>query len=414
MEFEILDIKEIDHRKWYLCKGNLLKYLNSLKENFYEYAIQRRIVKNQYLDSIYKTIKIGDPLPVITLTVKDPELLIEAGNMANVDMRKVEILDGLQRTFRLWSYKIVSEMYRQSEEKDVTEFAKKLKVENDIFFESGVLSTGLIRSLIKSDEINQIEQVFDKFDVYFIIWAGLKEDEIINKMLVLNAGQKSVSKTHQFELLFLNFYNDIRSKNGKIKLYREKEKNAGDIKKGAREIGEFMFSSIIVSLQSFVEMKPLRVSTEDLIEDGTDKELQSNFYEIVFSEEFLNFFLSELLKVDAAICEKHIEKGKEWFVKDTTLSGVFAGVGKHIGINETWDKKQLIEESQGAFDLLRLKIQAIGFDLGGFNEEYSKFLSSSVNIGNYIRKVVMNYTEKLLDGEEVEWKKIFDEQKPRR
>lgn len=414
MEVEILKSKTIEHRTWYLCQGNLLNYLDSLKNNFYEFAIQRRIVKNQYLDTLYKTIKSGDPIPMITLTYKHKTLELKKDNIAEIDMKEVEILDGLQRTFRLWAYKILSERYNGQEDKAIIEFAKKLKEENDLFFESGVLSTTLIRSLISKGEIKSIKNVFSKFDVYFIVWSGLEEKEVIEKMLVLNAGQKAVSKTHQFELLFLHFYDELIGKQHQIKLHREKEKATSDVKKGVREVGEFMFSSVIVALQSFVEMKPLRVSTDDLIGKETEEETAQDIYESVFSSEFIKIYIEQLYNIDKAIAEKDLLKGKEWFVKDTSLSGVFAAVGKHIKIDKDWTKKELIKFATEGFISLRDKVIENGFNLSEFTNEYNNLSSRDVNIGNFIRKVIMNYTYEMLQGNNPEWKVIFETSKLKR
>lgn len=414
MELEILKTKTIEHRTWYLCQGNLLNYLDCLKTNFYDFAIQRRIVKNQYLDSLYKTIKSGDPIPMITLTYKHKTLEMKKGNLADIDMEQIEILDGLQRTFRLWAYKILAERYNGEEDREIIEFAKKLKQENDLFFESGVLSTTLIRSLISKGEIKSIKNVFSDFDVFFIVWSGLEEKEVIEKMLVLNAGQKAVSKTHQFELLFLHFYDELIRKQHLVKLHREKEKSTSDVKKGIREVGEFMFSSVIVALQSFVEMKPLRVSTDDLIGIEPQEETEPDIYESVFSSEFIKLYIDELYNLDKAVAEKDLQKGKEWFVKDTSLSGVFAAVGKHIKINKDWTKNELAEFATEGFNSLRDKIIENGFNLSDFTEEYNNLSSRDVNIGNFIRKVIMNYTYEMLQGNKPEWKAIFETSKSKR
>ncbi|HYV92757.1 MAG TPA: hypothetical protein VE978_13260 [Chitinophagales bacterium] len=414
MEVKILASKVIEHRTWYLCSGNLLVYLDSLKDNFYEFAIQRRIVKNQYLDFLYYSIKDGDPIPLITLTTKQQKLEVNKSGISEVDMQAVEILDGLQRTFRLWAYKILSEKYNGETDKAITEFAKRLKEENDLFFETGVLSTSLIRSFITSNEIIEVKKVFSGFEIYLVVWSGLKEKEIIEKMLVLNAGQKAVSKTHQFELLFLHFYDEIRASQPKVNLLREKEKKASEVKKGNRDLGEFMFSSVIVALQSFVEKKPLRVSTEDLIGLEPEEETKAKVYESVFSSEFIKDYLSQLYTLDEAVYENDKDRGKEWFVKDTSLSGVFAAVGKYINIDDEWDKSALRKAANEGFKVLRNNILHRGFKLKEFTNEYNTLSSRSGNIGNIIRKVVMNYTFELLQGNNPEWKDIFDKSKERK
>lgn len=414
MKIEVLKTKAIGHRNWYLCQGNLLEYLESLKPSFYDFAIQRRIVHNQYLDYLYQTVQSGDPIPMITLTYNNPVLEVSNSAKAEIDMMKVEILDGLQRTFRLWCYKILSDRYKGETDKSIIDFAKKLKEENELFFESGVISTGLIRSLIANGEINRIRSVFNSYEIFFIVWAGLEEEEVIDKMLVLNAGQKAVTKTHQFELLFLHYYDNILQQQKDIRIFREKDRESTNIKKGNRNLGEFMFSSIIVALQSFVEMRPLRISTDDFTWPEEDVETASNVYKSVFSIDFIDYYLKELYQIDEIVNKSDSVLGKEWFVKDTTLSGVFAAVGKYININNEWNKDQLADNAATGFSCLKQKITATGFDLPAFTKEYNVLSSRQVNIGNFIRKAIMNYTYDLLQGYSPEWNAIFEKTKERR
>lgn len=414
-KLEVLASKPIAHRTWYLCRGNLLEYLNSLKKEFYEFAIQRRIVKNQYLDVLYETILSGDPLPIITLTYRKEitEKLTNGIGAIEIEMDEAEILDGLQRTFRLWAYKIVSEKYTANRGLSVTDLAKKIKADNHLFFETGVISTGLIKELISKSQMEEIPNAYDGYETYFVIWSGLKENEIIKKMLVLNAGQKAVSKTHQFELLFLHFYEEIIKTQKKIKLVKEKDVNSNEVKKGNREIGQFMFSSIIVALQSFVEQKPLRISTEGLFEElVAEVDTKQAVYDSVFSSDFIKLFLDQLFEIDKTIEEKENAQGKEWFVKDTSLSGVFAALGRRIKIDEKWSEKELAEFAGKGFNELKDAIITKGFNLKQFTEQYNNMSSRSVNIGNFIRKVIMEYTFELLDGREPTWSEIFEKSKP--
>lgn len=414
MKLEILDRKKIDNRNWYLCKGNLLIYLQNLKSDFYEFAIQRKIVRNQYLDKLYTTIKAGDPLPSITLTYKALELDDMEGKNASINLENIEILDGLQRSFRLWAYLRISDLYKSIKPTNYRDFAKEIKLAHPLFFDSGVISTRLLRNMLEENELDKIEDTFSGFDMYFTIWSGLNEKEVIQKMLVLNAGQKSVTKTHQFELLFLHFFDSIQASNLTIDLYREKDPKANDIKRGKRELGEFMFSSVIVALQSFVEEKPLRVSTEKLIENEfEDSETKYSVYDMVFNSEYLFFYLEELIKLDNAVIHSE-QVGKEWFSKDTTLSGVFAALGKKSNISEIENEADLLRISKETFNLLNQRIEEVGFKLEMFTSEYNILSSRSVNIGTFIRKVVMEYTLSLLNNENPDWQNIFNKVKENR
>lgn len=408
MEFkiEILEQKDINGRPWLLCKGKLKEYLESLKDSFYDFAIQRRIVKNQYLDSLFQTIKRKEPIPIITLTYNAKKLSINDRSLS-IDMNKVEILDGLQRTFRLWSYKKIGEAYNPDYKDKIIDFIKSVKQvkDYDLMFDSGVISSSVIKELIKANDIESIDEYYKDFDIYFIIWAGLDDYEVVRKMLVLNAGQKQVSKVHQFELLFLHIWDELKN-NSKIKIIREKEPNAFAVKKGEKEIGEFMFSSVIVAMMSLIEKKPLRVATENLITEDFD-EPDSELYQKVFKQPFVDRFLNNLFKMDSSISLKEGVYGKAWFVKDTSLSGFFAAIGKHIDISSNWTDKELEIKVDSAIQNLEDLIKEEGLKLVDFKNEYDSFSSRNVNIGNHIRKVIAFHIEEVLNGSNPLWKDSF-------
>ena len=86
MNITILREKELQNgKKWYLAVCNLLEYMESLKDEFFNYDIQRRIVKNSYLDKLWTTISSGDPLPSITLTANVSEDVKKGIDNSRVD-----------------------------------------------------------------------------------------------------------------------------------------------------------------------------------------------------------------------------------------------------------------------------------------------------------------------------------------
>lgn len=165
-----------------------------------------------------------------------------------------------------------------------------------------------------------------------------------------------------------------------------------------------MFSSLIVALQSFVEGRPLRVSAEKMIDIEFDENnSEDNFiFEEVFNNKFILFFLNEIYKLDKIISQE--SKGKEWFSKDTTLSGIFAGIGSIVKLNST---ENIYDSSKKTFELLNNKIENYTFNLGEFTKEYNELSSRNVNIGNFIRKAIMNYVIELLRNNEPNWSNIF-------
>lgn len=409
MKVKILDFKTLDDRQWMLCRGNLSEYLESLKKDFYNFSIQRKIVKNQYLDTLVTTIKQGDPIPLITLTYNQKSLNPVLGDVVTINMENVEILDGLQRTFRLWAHDVLIKEFYKRNIAEPTVFAKEIKNQYPIFFDTGILSLTKVKNFYPANEFLQIKNAFKDFDIYFIVWINLSPKKVIHKMLVLNAGQRSVSKTHQFELLFLYLWEDLQKEKLGITLYREKDEDANKVKAGERNAGDYMFTSVIVGLRSYLEKKPLRVSIGDLdVQELSQEDSSGGINEEVFNADFIRSFLKHIKEIDEAIITKEGEEGKKWFVKDTTLSGVLAGLGEYAEINENSSIDYLNDLTEKKFKELLQKSTEVGFNLSEFKEQYNVLSSRSVNIGNFIRKVIMNYTVSLLKGEQPSWEKIFN------
>ena len=99
MKFQLLMSKSLysGRVQWRLAKCNLYEYLSELKKDFFDFDVQRRIVSNSYLDKIGESILEGEPLPAFTLTSEE----IDDAN-SEVNLKNTDILDGLQRTYRLW------------------------------------------------------------------------------------------------------------------------------------------------------------------------------------------------------------------------------------------------------------------------------------------------------------------------
>lgn len=407
---KILDCKALDGKTWLLCKGNLFDYLDELKAEFYNFSIQRKIVKNQYLDAIVTTVKQGDPIPVITLTYEDKDFNAGLAKDLSIDMGKVEILDGLQRTFRLYVHKVMAEKFLKETdggEQEIANFTKILKDERPEYFDTGVLSYAKIKSLY-ADGFTALLDTFKAFDVYFVVWLNLTPPQIIHKMLLLNAGQRSVTKTHQFELLFLYLWEELQHKSS-IKLYREKQKEATAIKNGNRQVGEYIFSSVIVALRSYFERKPLRVSIDDLdFDEYYLEKISSDVNEHVFQAQFVGMFLDKIKELDAIVNSIEPEFGLKWFVKDTTLSGMLAAMGEFVGMNMESPLGKISDQTDYVFDLLKEKLVNGSLKLKEFNSQYDVMSSRSVNIGNFIRKVVAHYILELLNDQNPTWENSFN------
>ncbi len=405
-EIDILDIKDLNDSLWILSKGNLYEYLKNLKPSFFEYIIQRKIVKNKYLNSLVNTILAGEPVPVITLTTEKKLQFIKDKN-GEIDMNEVEILDGLQRTFRLWVYyKIIIE-HKSNDSLQPIDFAKHIKFTYPIFFDSGVMTLTKIKDFFTNNAFDKIENAFKVFEIYFFIWSGLSPNKAIHKMLVLNAGQRPVSVSHQYELLFLYVWDEVKGASG-IKLFRDRDPIANKIKQGDRIVGQYMFTSVIAGLRSFLENKPKKISIEDLeIDDLQQGENALEINEGVFTKPYIQVFLDKLIQIDRKIFDKEGDNGLKWFSRDISISGLFAGVGKYAQVKISMPISEIQMLTIRACDDLIFGIENYGLTLTEFQNEYYGLQTRTINLGNYARNIIMEYIYDLLNGNRPSWSGLF-------
>lgn len=397
MNITILKEKELQNgKKWYLAVCNLLEYIESLKDNFFNYDIQRRIVKNSYLDKLWTTISSGDPLPSITLTGNVKE------NVDNSSVEDFEILDGLQRSFRLWAIKYLNDLIKRAKTQDVRVMIEEMKKDENgnRLLDSKVINRSILRKLLTDENINieNLMKCYAQQDIILNIWSGLNDEEIINKMLTLNAGQRSVSSTHQFELMFLHYFKKLEVPKG-VQIIRERDDEYFSVKKKERKCGQFLMSSIIIAIQSLIERKPVRIQTvNDLrTNDSVVEESSASF----FTKDNLEAFINQLLKLDKKFDNDQIGS---WIMKDTTLSGLFAAIGAVYNQEWTYNVPSML-------DFIHKKITVLNdenINYSEFNDAYNNLSSVTVNIGNAVRKAVYIYFKNLFLNKPMSWQEAFN------
>ena len=402
MNITILREKELQNgKKWYLAVCNLLEYMESLKDEFFNYDIQRRIVKNSYLDKLWTTISSGDPLPSITLTANVSEDVKKGIDNSRVD--EFEILDGLQRSFRLWAIKYLDDLLKRlNTQEDVSVLIKAMREDENgkRLLDSKVINRSILRKLLNDDKIN-IENLMNCYaqqDIVLNIWSGLNDEEIINKMLTLNAGQRSVSSTHQFELMFLHYFKKLEVPKG-VQIIRERDDEYFLVKKKERKCGQFLMSSIIIALQSLIERKPVRIQTVNAlrINDSVVEESSASF----FTKDNLETFINLLLELDKKFDNDQIGS---WIMKDTTLSGLFAAIGAVYDQKRTCNVPSML-------DFIRKKITVLNDENINYNKfqgAYNNLPSVTVNIGNAVRKAVYIYFKNLFLNKPMSWQEAFN------
>ncbi len=409
MKLEVLDTKVVNGNTWALCKGNLLEYLKSLKPNFFEFSVQRKIVSNVYLDNIYSSIEKGEPFPPVTLMYSRTIQKDSKGRIIDITSNGIEILDGLQRTYRLWVLLYFYELIKESKASDLKSLAEAAKKtpQGEIVLQNRFITPKLIKSLFNKENgkmyIESLIESYSQFEVYFYIWTGLNDSAIIRRMLILNAGQKSVSSTHQFELLFLHFFEDEKlGYNKNVSLVREKDPRYRNVQRGNRTCGEYLMSSIVIALQSFINGKQLRIMPSNLINLDDNKLLNNQNLENYFNAQTLSEFINHVYALGKKLSLKS-DGYIKWYGKDTVLSGVFGAMG-------AISKEQNVEVKVSDIDSF---IEIIDnskdpFELGKYDDAYeNKLVSKNVNVGNAVRKAIFNYTKDLLMGKTPDWERAF-------
>ena len=224
-------------------------------------------------------------------------------------------------------------------------------------------------------------------------------------MLILNAGQKQVSSTHQFELLFLHFFEDqkLHYDQQKIMLVREKDLRFRSVQRGERDKGEFLMSSVVIALQSFINGRQLRISAVNKINLDDNKLLNHEKLEQYFNADTLSEFITHLYNLGDLLSIKSPEY-IHWYGKDTVLSGIFGAMGAFL-----LDKGYNTDVSAIGWLMLEIDRYNDPFHLLDYYDAYSnKLASTKVNVGNAVRKAIFNYTKELLTMGHSDWNRQFD------
>lgn len=400
MNIRIYDQKQIEKTGniWYIGAGNLYEYLVSLRSDFFDYKIQRRLVANKYLDSLYKTIEQGEPIPAVTLITDKP--LTASEGKAVVDMKSMDILDGLQRTYRLWVIFKLGHLADELSEKSFDGILSYIKQHEPELLELDFVNIRFLRLMAEPRNtgiyLDYLIGKMKEFDLTFTIWSGLSEDDIVKKMLILNAGQKPVSVTHQSEIIFMRFFNknELNLLNGKIRLYREKDSEYSRIRKGLRKVGEYVMSSVVIALLSYISKRPMRVSLDKIVRWDSENFFDSEMTGVFFNSRYLSNFLIRLYDIDEVLSARS-DAMKVWIGKDTTLSGLYAALG----------------ECMVEIDSISSKLRLIDFRLDEFESEYGRLSSVRINVGNEVRKAIYRYTQAGLRRQPIQWSVAFGNDK---
>jgi hypothetical protein len=234
--------------------------------------------------------------------------------------------------------------------------------------------------------------------VIFNVWYNLSDEDVVKLMLILNAGQKSVSSIHQYELIYLRYFEHNKlNLPPKVKILRQREQSYAIIRTAEREIGTFALSSVMVAFQSYYKGKPLRVKQVNKIDFNDD--VISSYFTNGMGSDALSNFIKCLYSLDSKIACIN-SYSKTWIAKDTTLSGIFAAIGQLTDANIDYDDFTFAEKYIES-------IQVEDLALDNFRSAYDSLSSVRVNVGSVVRNAIYKAFLTYVPGKQISWSNLF-------
>jgi hypothetical protein len=266
------------------------EYLLLIGDDFDKYAIQRKREKHRAYARMKSDIVKGALLPTITLAVS-PE-------------RVPEILPLL-------------------ENKDFDEIAKAVCVQGKVNILDGLQRTYILKDLSKEGH------TFVKGQFLLLeFWLEHNIQNLIYRIIVLNAGQKPMSMRHQIEVLFATFKDMLENEIEGLELYQEKE--------GARRTKprKYALDRIVTAYQSYLSQSP-EIHKENIVaQQLVEEDILSDDEESLGSK-FNNFkkYLNVHAELDDEICRIYngsqgegIPTGLAWFGNENVMNSFFAAL----------------------------------------------------------------------------------------
>lgn len=339
------------------------EFLSLVGSEFESFAIQRRREKHKTYERMKKDLIAGALLPSITLAVKPERVAAIRPMHAASDYQQlaislsqpggVNILDGLQRTYII---------------KDLQDEGVELNADQTLHLE---------------------------------FWLEESINNLVYRIIVLNAGQKPMSMRHQIELLFSTLKQRLEDKIPSLEIYRERDQTR------RRRSRKFALDRLASAYQSYITRSP-EVSRENVVAqqiieadamDASEEELTTEF------NSFLRL-LARYCDLDDHVCRIYVQQddeaemptGANWFGSENVLQSFFAANSQYA-VSELQKTR-----SDKALDhlLSALAASSQGDDPLGLRrllEIQQGFNPRKVNIGAATRKLLMNGFKELMRNE---------------
>ncbi len=326
-------------------------YLKLVSEDFDKFAIQRRREKHKAYVRMKNDIIKGGLLPSITLAVNPSRVaeLLPLSKQEQLDdlavaltvPGQVNILDGLQRTY------ILHDLAREGFE-----------------FKEG-----------------------QKLSLEF--WLEAQVQNLIYRIIVLNAGQKPMSMRHQIEVLFSTFKEIFEREIPNIELYQER-----DVMRRNRA-RKYSLERLVTAYQCFLTKSP-EIQKENVVAQQIMEENILSESEEILGEQFSLFqgYLRKYADIDEDLCRIYdgsrgssIPTGTNWFGSENVMNAFFAAMSD---FGSTEQRRTRIDS---ALERLRAVLQGSNpgedpLGLSVFQDVVQGFNTRKVNVGFATRKLL--------------------------
>lgn len=328
------------------------EYLNLVGMDFDKFSIQRRREKHPAYARMKEDIKRGALLPTITLSVlpnlaAELKQLCDQGDLLTLANRlgtsgEVNILDGLQRTY------------------------------------------------ILQDLATEGHQFIANQTVHLEIRLEENLDNLIYRIIVLNAGQKPMSMRHQVEVLFSAFKTPLESEIRGLDLFLE-----NDSSRRTRP-GKYALDRVASAYHAFL-LRSSEVEKQNIIAQKISEESVLAQDEEALGADFSLFrrYLAAYVNLDNHICRiydgtnQRTPTGLTWFGSENVMNAFFAAVSD-FGSNE--QRKGRIDLAISALSNLLSNAESGSDPLG--LEVLQKIIDGlpvrKVNVGFATRKLLNN------------------------
>lgn len=399
MQVTLLDSISEGTASCLLVRTNLLEYIMHLPDDFEDYFVQRGIVLNRYLENLWDTLIEERHIPSIVLNLMGDVPNIASGRNINI-ANDYRILDGLQRTKRLkviWeTYLLVGQLMNGSSDAAPAVLARR---NSEKIKEIGS-NTRLFSQILKDKRADtDLELLLSKNTIWLELWIGLDQADQIRKMLILNAGHKSVSIKHQIELLFIDYLDIFQSELGDLTISREKEISSISYSK-KREPGHYHFPHLISAFESLNAASPITTNA-----DYSAERTFSNLPDIEILDvdpALLKAFAKSLKALDTSFEDKI---GAQWIGREVVISSIFAAVG-WFALHSKQERAWALDQFCGRTSQLREVA-----NLEEFEAQRNRLQLSKVNIGVKNRRAVYSALRDFLQNENpapIDWESAFE------